>query len=131
MTNTLNLSFLFKNNFYGLFFNFFKNIFYSFTSVFFKKLKFKGKGYYIYKNKRNSIALQFGYSHLLYLYSFFISIKFLSKTSVFLFGLNKSEIINYSKQFINVRPINIFTLKGVRFARQIIYRKTGKISTYR
>jgi amino acid transporter len=27
--------------------------------------------------------------------------------------------------------INVFTGRGVRFARQVIYKKTGKVSTYR
>ena len=29
------------------------------------------------------------------------------------------------------RPVNIFTGRGVRFAIQIIYKKTGKVSSYR
>jgi len=30
-----------------------------------------------------------------------------------------------------MRPINIFTGRGVRFAKQIIYKKAGKVSSYR
>jgi hypothetical protein len=30
-----------------------------------------------------------------------------------------------------MRPINIFTGRGVRFSRQIIYKKVGKVSSYR
>ena len=97
----------------------------------FNKLKFKGKGYYIYKNNRNTIALQFGYSHLLYLYSFFISIKFITKTTLLFFGVNYSQLLNISNNLYSIKKINIFTGKGIRFARQIIYRKTGKISSYR
>lgn len=129
--NCLILKFLFNNNFNGIFWNFFKLIFYSFSKIFFKKLKFKGKGYYIYKNSRNTIALQFGYSHLLYLYSFFITVKFLTKTTILMFGINTKDLIKGSKNLYNVKPINIFTGKGIRFSRQIIYKKTGKVSSYR
>lgn len=129
--NFINFKFIFLNNFYSLFLNFYKNIFFSFSKLFFIKIKFKGKGYYIYKNNRNTIALQFGYSHLYYLYSFFITVKFLTKTNILMFGINKNDIISSANSLYRVKPINIFTGKGIRFSRQIIYRKTGKISSYR
>jgi hypothetical protein len=129
--NCFLFNFFFKNNFYSIFWNYFKIIFYSFSKIFFRKLKFKGKGYYIYKNTRNTIALQFGYSHLLYLYSFFLNVKFLSKTSILLFGINLTDISTVGHLFYNIKPINIFTGKGIRFSKQIIYKKTGKVSSYR
>lgn len=127
----LNFQFTFKNNFYSLFWNSFKIIFFSFSKIFFKKLKFKGKGYYIYKNNRNTIALQFGYSHLFYLYSFFITVKFLTKTTILMFGINNKDLLTSSYNLYSIKKINIFTSKGIRFSRQIIYRKTGKVSSYR
>lgn len=129
--NCFLFNFFYKNNFYSIFWNYFKIIFYSFSKLFFRKLKFKGKGYYIYKNIRNTVALQFGYSHLLYLYSFFLNVKFLSKTSILLFGINLNDIYAVSNCFYNIKPINIFTGKGIRFSKQIIYKKTGKVSSYR
>ena len=129
--NCFIFNFFFKNNFYSLFWNYFKLVFYSFSKIFFCKLKFKGKGYYIYKNTRNTLALQFGYSHLLYLYGFFINIKFLTKTSILLFGINFKDIFFLSYSFFQLKPINIFTGKGIRFSKQIIYKKTGKVSSYR
>lgn len=101
------------------------------NSFFFNKLKFKGKGYYIYKNLRNTIAPQFGYYHRIYIYSFFNRVKFLSKTKLLIFGMNKSDVITISSTIKDKRKINIFTSRGVRFARQIIYKKTGKVSSYR
>ncbi len=130
-TNCFSFNFFFRNNFYSIFWNYFKLIFYSFSRIFFKKLKFKGKGYYIYKNIRNTVAMQFGYSHLMYLYCFFINVKFLSKTSVLMFGINIKDIFSTSYSFFNIKKINIFTSKGIRFAKQIVYKKTGKVSSYR
>lgn len=106
-------------------------LFYSFSKVFFRKLKFKGKGYYIYKNSRNTIALQFGYSHKMNFYSFFIAVKFITKTVILMFGINKKNIDNRSYGLFSIKPVNIFTGRGIRFSRQIIYRKTGKVSSYR
>jgi len=119
------------SNFYKLYINKVKQLLQSFSQVFFIKLKFKGKGYYIYKSSRNTITTQFGHAHRIYIYSFFISVKFLSKTSVFLFGTSKSDLLKVGYSIQKARPINIFTGRGVRFTKQIIYRKTGKISTHR
>ena len=85
----------------------------------------------LYKNKRGTITPQFGYSHRLYVYSFFVRTKFLSKTSVILFGFIKDELKQVGIKIKNMRPINIFTGRGVRFNKQIIYKKVGKVSSYR
>lgn len=121
----------YTNNNYRLFLSQINLVFSAFYLPCSRKIKFKGKGYYIYKNKRNTITPQFGYAHRLYLYSYFVSVHFLSKTSIFLFGLLKSDIITTSLGIKAMRPINIFTGRGVRFSRGIIYKKIGKVSSYR
>jgi len=114
-----------------LFYQKFNQVMRLFYSPLFLKLKFKGKGYYVYKNKRNTITPQFGFSHRNYVYSSSINVKFLSKTKIFLFGLSKIDVLRTAHTFKKLKSINIFTGRGVRFAKQIIYRKTGKISSYR
>jgi len=113
------------------YFNRVKEIFYSFSKLFFRKLKIRGKGYYIYKNYRSTITHQFGHSHRWYIHAFFITVKFLNKTTVFLFGSSKRDIFAVSQTIRRSKFYNIFTGRGVRFSRQIIYKKTGKVSTYR
>ena len=80
---------------------------------------------------RNTIALQFGYSHIIRLYAFFIYVKFLTKTSIIMFGINYRNLLTNSHSLFKFKPINIFTGRGLRFTRQIVYRKTGKVSSYR
>lgn len=106
-------------------------LFRSFSVVFFLKIKFKGKGYYIYKNYRDTIAPQFGYAHRVYVYPHSVSVRFLSKTKILLFGLSKQDLILTGHDFKRVKPMNIFTGRGIRFARQVVYKKTGKVSSYR
>jgi hypothetical protein len=48
-----------------------------------------------------------------------------------MFGNNYQDILNNSYSLYRIKKINIFTGKGIRFSRQIIYRKTGKVSSYR
>lgn len=130
-TNTILVEAFYASNFLRMYWNRLAALLHNFSTVFFVKLKFKGKGYYLYKNSRNTLTTQFGHSHRIYIYSFFISVKFLSKTSVFLFGFSKRDLLNVGYTLRTARPINLFTGRGVRFNRQILYRKTGKISTHR
>ena len=130
-TSILSLENLYPSNFYSMYWVYLNHVFAILNRPFFLKLKFKGKGYYIYKNKRNTITPQFGYAHRIYLYAYFVTVKFLSKTSIIVFGFSKDDIFKTSKNIKNMRPINIFTGRGVRFSREIIYRKQGKVSSYR
>lgn len=122
---------LVSNSFYPTFTSYYNMILHTFYKPTFKKLKFRGKGYYIYKNIRNTIAPQFGYSHRLYIYSYFNHVKFIGKTKIILFGLVKEDVITASLTLKLKRNINIFTGRGVRFARQVVYKKQGKVSSYR
>lgn len=130
-SSLLKFNSIFINTYSKLFFKNVNNFLTLFTIPIFKKIKFKGKGYYIYKNYRNTVTPQFGHSHRIYIYSFFTPIKFLSKTSILIFGINKNDILNTAKNIKLQRPINIFTGRGVRFAKQLVYKKAGKVSTYR
>jgi len=60
-----------------------------------------------------------------------IYFKTLSKTALLAFGFTQKNVVTQAKQFKDTRPINIFTNKGVRFTRQVIYRKVGKVGSYR
>ena len=130
-SNTLKLESLLANNYYTTYLNLYSSIISSFYKPMFKKLKFRGKGYYIYKNSRNTIAPQFGYSHRLYIYSYFNKVKFIGKTVVVLFGIIKQDINKAAINLKSKRSINIFTGRGVRFSRQVVYKKQGKVSSYR
>lgn len=130
-TNVIALASMAYSNFVKRYINLIATTLNIFFKVNFKKLKFKGKGYYIYKNSRNTIAPQFGYSHRLYIYSWFNSLKFSSKTTLLLFGFISENLQAAAIRLKSFRSINVFTGRGVRFSRQCIYRKPGKISTYR
>jgi ribosomal protein L6P/L9E len=130
-TNQIYFNKRFTNS-YVVFYNKLISLFYTtLVKPIYSRLKFKGKGYYIYKSLRNTITPQFGYSHRLYLYSFFINIKFLNKTTLICFGLSQNYLNFITTKFYYWRPINIFTGRGVRFSKQLIYKKSGKVSSYR
>ena len=130
-THVLVINNIYVSNFFNIYIFNILNLFTSFNVLHFRKIKFKGKGYYIYKNIRNTVTPQFGFSHRHYIYGYFISIKFKNKTNVFLFSISYWNIIFYSFLIKFIRPINIFTGRGIRFTRDKIFKKAGKISSYR
>lgn len=130
-SNLLVMKNFYNSSFYPFYSKVFNDLYRSLTSFFFLKLKIKGKGYYIYKNFRNTITHQFGHSHRTYIYSYYVNVKFLSKTAFFLYGSSKSDIFKVGRLVRKSKYINIFTGRGVRFSRQVVYKKTGKVSSYR
>ena len=119
------------NGSFSLMNTFSKNTFKFLNLPSFSKIKFKGKGYYVYKGFRNTITPQFNYYHRIYVYSFFTALKFIRKTAIIVFGYTMSDLNKVAYSLKSKRPINIFTGRGVRFARQIVYKKTGKVSSYK
>lgn len=103
------------------------NFFLKFVFIFFfKKIKFTGKGYYLYKTKRNTLGLQFNYSHKVNVYFFHSHIFKYSKRSWFFFNLNRSVLISSLKKLKHWRPINVFTGRGMRFTHELVYIKKKK-----
>ncbi len=121
----------FANTYTHSYFYTLEKVLFSINTPSFLKLTFRGKGYYLYKSNRNTITPQFNYSHRLYLYTYFLSVKFLNKTTVLFYSHHTLDILHHAFHARNLRPINIFTGRGVRFAKQIVYKKTGKVSAYR
>jgi len=130
-TSTIHITLRVKTHYTLLYFKNLQKLIYMFSQVQFVRMKFRGKGYYIYKTLRNTVAPNFGYAHRVYVYAYYTSLKFLSKTSIILFGLVKYDLFKVGYAFKATRPMNVFTGRGVRFARQLVYRKTGKVSSYR
>lgn len=120
-----------SNSYFLTFMNLFYKLLFSFFRIFFNKLKIVGKGYYIYKNFRNTVTPTFGHAHRVYFYSFFLSVRFLSKKSIFIFGLSIKDIYLKSYEMQWSKPMNIYTGRGVRFTRQIVYKKEGLVSAFR
>ena len=90
----------------------------------FSKIKFTGKGYKIKKNSKSSLILLFNRAHTTIIWWRNIFLKKLKKYKVYLNYTNRDK--NIVNTIINVRPINIFTKKGLRKTRQILLKKKGK-----
>lgn len=107
-------------------------VFKSWDSYYFIKIKFKGKVYKLTKYKKNNLKLSFGRCHktILAVRSLFLKKKKKIKNKCMIYGSSLKHI-NLSKCLIvNTRPISMFTQRGLRLSRQIVYRKIGKKSSY-
>jgi ribosomal protein L6P/L9E len=109
-----------------------KNIF-MFDNMFFNKIKFKGKGFRV-RFKKNSKILKFtfGHSHINYIFvnQKTTKIKRLGKYKYIFKNKNDIEMNSFLKKLCNIKPINMYTKRGIRLSRQIIYKRKGKKSTY-
>lgn len=93
-------------------------------------ISFSGKGYKLLSNKRTTFAFSFGYSHMYYVYNPVTFFMFKIKTRGFFVGLGSFVVKQAIIALRSVKPINIFTNRGVRARKQWIWKKTGKVSMY-
>lgn len=112
------LNIIYKSNLTGLFF--LRTL----------KFSFSGKGHKLIFNNRFTVTFNFGHSHIYYLYNYQTTLKLTLKIRGYFIGLNSFLL----KQSINSlrcsKPINPFTGRGVRFSKQLIHKKVGKVSMY-
>lgn len=111
----------------------FSKLFLNINSTFFNKIKFKGKGFRVrFKKKSETLKFTFGHSHINYLFinNKTIKIKRLGKYK-YTFKCNNNIKMNIIlKKICNIKPINMYTKRGIRKGRQIIFKRKGKKSTY-
>lgn len=101
--------------------NFFLEQFYFYKFI---KIKFTGKGYKIKKNTNRSMILLFNRAHTTTLWWKNIFLKKLKKYKMYIkYNYKNQKLIN---TIISIRPINIFTKKGLRLSRQLLLKKKGK-----
>ena len=106
------------------------------NNYFSKKITFIGKGYKLkrfVKNKKpllhNLISFYFNTSHINIVYFFNIIVKKLKKTKIIVSSVNKNYLTNILKLILNIKRLNLFTQKGLRMSRQLVYKKIGKKSS--
>ena len=109
-----------------------KNFLTKYFIICWKRIIFKGKGFRVRIFRKNKkITLNFGYSH-------WTKIKFIYNWDLFklyrqnylLFTNSHIDIKFFATLFPTIKPMNRYTLRGLRFKKQVIKRRFGKISQY-
>lgn len=104
---------------------FFKN----WQNLFFRKIKFKGKGYKI-KKKNKKINFFFGRAHLTSIWFKGVYIKRLNKYKLFVAAESSYRLYLIHKFIDIIRKLNVYTRRGLRLSRQKVLKKVGKKSSY-
>lgn len=111
--------------------NKFNNFLKSWDMYFFNKIKFKGKGFRIRFFKRiRLVKFFFGKSHKSYIFYKKTIVKRINKYKFIIKNINKSVLMRNKKMTTNIRPMNLYTLRGIRCTRQMIGKRKGKKGTY-
>lgn len=103
----------------------------TFENYFFIKIKFKGKGFKIKFNKKlKLIKFYFGRSHLTFFKLKKVKLKKITKYKFLLKSLNFEKLKTKSNKITCIKPVNVYTLRGIRLSRQFISKRKGKKSSY-
>lgn len=109
----------------------FNKISYTFEDYFCKKIKFKGKGFRLkIKKKHKAIKFLFGHSHLNILFIKNFKLKKCGKYKLTLKSTLFNKINVLAKKITNIKPVNVYTNRGIRISRQIIFKRKGKKGSY-
>lgn len=102
-----------------------------FDAIFFKKIKFTGKGFKIrFRKRKKFLKFFFGHSHMKIIFIQKTKIKKLTKYKYILKFKNIQQLTKTCNLICNVRSMNIYTKRGIRQTRQFVFKRKGKKSTY-
>lgn len=107
------------------------NLIFSLNFLWHVKIKFNGKGFKVRRfKKKQSMKFYFYRSHLTVF--IFRNVKLIKKHKYkfVIFKSNQRILKLMTKDVLSIRPINIYTKRGLRASRQLIYKRTGKKSSY-
>jgi len=111
--------------------NKFKNSFrcflFTLNNYYFEKIKFAGKGYrVVLKKRRKRMKFKFGHSHKKLIFFKNIKIKKYHKYKFTLISNNVKSVIKTAIMVCNVKLINLYTKRGIRRSRQIVFWKKSQ-----
>lgn len=97
----------------------------------FLKLRYKGKSFRWHR-KKGSLVLRFGRSHMVMLKPHQgVWWKKQGRMKILFFGSNEWYLKTFLMRVVWWRPMNIYHGRGLRLSKQKVWRKGGKVSTYR
>lgn len=114
-----------------LYFYLIQIFFFSWDSYFLEKIKFKGKGYRIaFKKKKKIMKFYFGHSHDTIFIFRWVLVKKPHKYKFIILNNNLQTLKQLNHKILKIKPVNIYTKRGLRNFRQTIYKRKGKKSSY-
>lgn len=94
-----------------------------------KKILFKGKSFRIKVLKKSKlIKFFFGKSHITFFRLKNIKLKRITKYKILIRNLNLPSLMRVGGGIINIRPVDLYTLRGLRISRSVITKRKGRKS---
>ena len=107
------------------------DLLFSFNRLWHLKIKFKGKGFKVKRRKRTkTIRFFFYHSHVNAIILKKTNLKQRKKNKFIIKAWSRRNIITTSKKITSIKQLNIYTKRGIRTSRQMVFKKTGKKSNY-
>ena len=109
------------------------NFIFTWDNFFSTKLYFLGKGFKIRKfNRLNTFFLHFNHSHLnaLNVEPSYALIKKVQKIKLLIFSKSITNINYLKKILFNIRNINSYTKRGIRYNKMLILKRRNKSSVH-
>lgn len=121
-TNTVIYQHKQKKEYNVKFKNIFKNFLFTLDNYYFEKIRFAGKGYrVVLKKKKKRMKFKFGHSHKKMIFFKNIHLKKYHKYKFILYNNNKKTVTNTALLVCAVKPTNLYTKRGIRRSRQILF----------
>jgi hypothetical protein len=106
-------------------FSIINNFIFLWNFLFFKKINYKGKSFK-FKKKKKFINFILNTSHLTWTLSITHIVKRIRKNKLLYFYSNESVFNQFILKLLSYRGVDIFTKRGFRLSRCILYKKKGK-----
>lgn len=130
-TKTVEIFKKFSENWYKIIESNLNTLLFSFNQLWHIKVKFMGKGFKIKKKRKTrSIKFYFYYSHINVIILKKAKMKQKKKNKFIIKTPNKNTLIKTHLMITKIRPLNIYTKRGIRISKQLVFKKTGKKSNY-
>jgi len=130
-SNSIMLKYLHPNNSQHKIEQIFKLFFSSWYTYFFNKIKFTGKGYRItFRRKKRMIKFFFGRSHPTIVLFRSIKIKKPHKYKFVILNNSLNRLSKITLSIKSIKPINLYTKRGLRTSRQIIFKRKSNKKTF-
>jgi len=121
-----------KPNYFSCTFEHLFSVFlFSWNYYFFEKIKFTGKGYRItFRKKKKYIIFYFGHSHDTIMLFRGVKVKKPHKYKFIVLKNSFNKIKILGSMITKIKPINVYTKRGLRKSRQWVYKRKSNKATF-
>lgn len=93
-------------------------------------LRFKSKYFFIERQRPNCFIWWLGYSHVICIYNPCVYFYFINKRTIIFYSRNVLYLRALLRFYRGLKPLDCYTMRGLRFSQDKLYKRLGKIKRY-